>query len=110
MSERQLKIYCAVAENVNVAFYQNAVPFLRELTLENDIGHDLGEIAVHLSSEPPFVTPGVWRIDRITDKATHHIPSLDLKLDPVFLAGLTVACRAEIYIDTEFEGKTLSKH
>lgn len=105
-----MKLSCAVAENVNVAFYQNAVPFLRELTLENNVGRDLGEVAVRLSSEPPFVTPGVWRVDRIADKATHHIPSLDLKLDPVFLAGLTAACRAEIHILAEFEGTTLSKH
>jgi len=109
MSEGELKISCTVAENVNVAFYQNAVPFLRELTLENDIGRDLGEIAVRLSSEPPFVTPGVWRVDRIADKTTHHIPSLDLKLDPVVLAGLTASCRAEIHIVAEFEGTTLSK-
>jgi hypothetical protein len=110
MSEGDLKISCAVAENVNVAFYQNAVPFLRELTLENHVGRDLSEVAVHLSSEPPFVAPGVWRVDRIADKTTHHIPSLDLKLDPGFLAGLTASCRAEIHVIAEFEGTTLSKH
>lgn len=108
MSDGELKIACSVAENVNVAFYQNAVPFLRELTLENNIGRDLGEVVVHLSSEPPFVTPGVWRIDRIADKTTHHIHSLDLKLDPVFLAGLTSSRRAEIHIVAESDGGTLS--
>jgi hypothetical protein len=87
MSDGELKIAYSVAENVNVAFYQNAVPFLRELTLENNIGRDLGEVVVHLFSEPPFVTLGVWRVDRISDKTTHHIHSLDVKLDPVFLTG-----------------------
>ena len=57
MSDGELKIACSVAENVNIAFYQNAVPFLRELTLENTIGRDLGEVVVRLSSEPPFCTP-----------------------------------------------------
>jgi hypothetical protein len=72
-----IKVTCNVADNVNVAFYQNAVPIIRELAIENDEGRDLIEISVHLSSEPAFVNPGVWRIDRIADQATHHIRSLD---------------------------------
>jgi very-short-patch-repair endonuclease len=110
MSDGELKIACSVAENVNVAFYQNAVPFVRELTLENEVGRDLAEVAVRLSSEPAFLTPGVWRIDRIADKTTHHVRGLDLKLDPVFLAGLTASRRAEIHIVAEAGGITLSEY
>ncbi|MBG0809900.1 DUF3320 domain-containing protein [Methylosinus sp. H3A] len=109
MSDGELKIGCSVAENVNVAFYQNAVPILRELTLENDIGRDLSEVSVHLSSEPPFLTPGMWRVDRIADKTTYHIRSLDLLLDPVFLAGLSASRRAEIHIVVEVDGIAHSK-
>jgi len=91
MSDPFLKIICAAAENINVAFYQNAVPIIRELTLENELGRDLTDISVRLSSEPAFLTPGVWRIDRLSDQATHHLRSLDLKLDSAILAGLTGA-------------------
>jgi hypothetical protein len=56
-----VKVACSAAENVNLAFYQNAVPIIRELAVENATGRDVSEIEVHLSSEPPFVAPGVWR-------------------------------------------------
>ena len=67
-----LKITCAAADNVNMAFYQNAVPIVRDLAIENTLGHDVTDISVHLTSEPPFLTPGIWRIDCISDQAVHH--------------------------------------
>lgn len=53
-----IKIACTAADNVNVAFYQNAVPIIRDLAVENALGSDLTGVAVHLTSEPPFLTPG----------------------------------------------------
>jgi very-short-patch-repair endonuclease len=100
-----LKISCAAADNVNVAFYQNAVPIIRELVLENGLGRELADIHVHLASEPPFLSPGVWHIDRIADQTTHHIRSLDLKLDPTFLAGLNASRRGELRIRVEAAGE-----
>lgn len=108
MSDPFLKITCSAAENINVAFYQNAVPIIRELTLENELGRDLTDISVRLSSEPAFLTPGVWRIDRLSDKATNHLRSLDLKLDSAFLAGLTASRRAELHIVVEAEGEAVA--
>ncbi|MGY3581970.1 very-short-patch-repair endonuclease [Bradyrhizobium sp. USDA 4341] len=99
-----MKISCTATENINVAFYQNAIPIIRELTVENDLGSDVSGVSVHLSSEPAFVTPGVWRIDRIADKAIHHIRSLDLKLDPAFLTAITASRRAQLHIRVEAEG------
>ncbi|MGY8665415.1 DUF3320 domain-containing protein [Bradyrhizobium sp. UFLA05-109] len=102
-----LKIACTTADNINVAFYQNAVPIIRELALENSEGRDLRELSVHLASEPAFITPGVWRIEQIADGATHHIRSLDLKLDPAFLAAINASRRAELRIRVEAAGETL---
>jgi very-short-patch-repair endonuclease len=105
-----LAVTCASADNVNVAFYQNAVPIIRDLAIENTVGHDLSEILVHLTAEPPFLTPGVWRIERIADKAIHHIRSLDLKLGPAFLAGINASRRGEIRIQVEAAGAVLAEH
>ncbi|WP_342740060.1 DUF3320 domain-containing protein [Bradyrhizobium sp. B117] len=104
-----LKVVCTAADNINVAFYQNAVPIVRELALENGAGRDLRELSVRLTSEPAFVTPGVWRIERVEDGATHHIRSLDLKLDPAFLAGLNASRRAELRIRVEAAGDKLAE-
>lgn len=108
MAEK-LKFTCAVADNVNVAFYQNAVPIIRELALENGLGRDLSDIHVHLASEPAFLAPGVWHIDRIADQTTHHIRSLDLKLDPAFLAGVNASRRGELRIWVEAAGERVGE-
>ncbi|MFQ3459892.1 DUF4011 domain-containing protein, partial [Bradyrhizobium sp. UFLA01-814] len=102
-----LKVVCTAADNINVAFYQNAVPIIRELALENGEGRDLRELLVHLASEPAFMTPGVWRIERVENGATHHIRSLDLKLDPAFLVGINASRRAQLRIRVEAAGETL---
>ena len=104
-----LKITCTAADNVNMAFYQNAVPIVRDLAVENTLGHDLTDISVHLTSEPPFLTPGIWRIDCISDQAVHHIRSLDVKLDPAFLAGINASRRGELRIRVEASGNLLAE-
>lgn len=105
----ELKIDSTVSDNVNIAFYQNAVPIVRELTIENTTNRDLSSLSVHLASEPAFLTPGVWRIDRIASGATHHIRSLDSKLDPAFLAGVTASRRAQLRFRVDAEGQTLAE-
>ena len=104
-----LKITCTAADNVNVAFYQNAVPIIRDLAVENGLGRDLTEISVQLTAEPPFLTPGIWRIERIAEEAVHHIRSLDLKLDPGFLAGINASRRGELRIRVEAAGAVLAE-
>lgn len=107
---RGLKVTCVAAHQVNIAFYQNAIPIIRELALENCLGRDLTDISVHLSAEPPFITPGVWRVEGIADRATHHIRSLDLKLDPTFLAGINASRRGELRIRVQASGETVAEH
>ncbi|QOZ11868.1 hypothetical protein XH96_33835 [Bradyrhizobium sp. CCBAU 51765] len=102
-----LKINCTAADNVNIAFYQNAVPIVRELAIENGTGRDLSELSVHLTAEPPFLTPAVSQIQYVADRAIHHIRSPDLKLDPAFLAGVTASRRAQLRIRVESAGETL---
>lgn len=104
-----LKVACSAADSVNIAFYQNAIPIIRELAVENELGRDLSGISVHLAAEPPFLMPGIWRIERIADRATHHIRSLDLKLDPAFLAGINASGRGELRIRVEVSGETLAE-
>jgi very-short-patch-repair endonuclease len=93
-----VEVVCTAAESINLAFYQNAIPIIRELSVSNATDAELRDISVHLSSEPPFVTPGVWRIDRIAKDDVHHLKTVDLKLDQAFLSGLTASRRAEILL------------
>jgi hypothetical protein len=103
----EMTINCVASGNVNVAFYQNAVPIIRELAIENATGRDLSDLSVHLTAEPPFLTPDVWQIQRVANQATHHVRNLDLKLDPAFLAGLTASMKAQLRIHVDAAGETL---
>ncbi|UWU75962.1 hypothetical protein N2603_39525 [Bradyrhizobium huanghuaihaiense] len=103
----ELKVNCTAADNVNIAFYQNAVPIIRELAIENAIGRDLSDLSVHLTADPPFITPGVWRIQHVANQATHHIRSLDLNLDAAFLAGINASMRAQLRIHVHAAGEKL---
>jgi hypothetical protein len=94
-------LVCRAAGSINLAYYQNAIPIIRELSIENRTGGELRNVAVRLSSEPPFVTPGVWRIDRIADTDVHHLTTIDLKLDQAVLANLAASRRAEIFVRVE---------
>lgn len=105
-----VKITCVAADQVNIAFYQNAIPIVRELALENSLGRDLADVSVHLSAEPPFLNPSVWRVERISDGTTHHIRSLDFKLDPTFLAGINASRRGELRIRVQAAGETVAEH
>jgi very-short-patch-repair endonuclease len=107
-SPETVNVVCSASDNVNVAFYQNAVPIIRDLAIENGLSEDISEISVHLSAEPAFMLPGVWRIERIACKATHHIRTVDLKLDPAFLTGINSAQRGQMKIHVEAAGKPVA--
>jgi hypothetical protein len=105
-----VKISCSASDNVNAAFYQNAVPIIRELVVENDTTDELSEITVHLIAEPPFMHPGVWRIDRIAQQSSHHLRLVDLKLDSAFLSHVNASQRGEIRVRVDARGETVADH
>src|SRR5271163_3044905 len=86
--EAGIQIECLVATNINLAFYQNAIPIIRDLAIKNGKAEELRDVEAHLASEPPFISPGVWRISSIAPGADHHLRLVDIKLDHGFLAGL----------------------
>src|SRR5258707_3235537 len=57
----------------------------------------------------PFSRPVSGKFERIADQATHHIRSLDLKLDPAFLAGINASRRGELRIRVEAAGTVLAE-
>src|SRR4051794_39900924 len=78
-----------VSDHVNVAFFQNAIPFLQGISVTNNLGEDLSDITVSYSSEPSFLTPGSIAISGIKSGSQHHLPAPDLKLDQALLSGVT---------------------
>jgi hypothetical protein len=89
-----LRIKCTYADQIGAAFHQNAIPAINELTLQNDLGRELHNVLIELTSEPSFTHRITWRLDDFREGAIHRIQNPDLRLDSGFLNRLTEAVRS----------------
>ena len=59
-------IHSETAPKLNFACHQSAFAFLRELRIENDDSEEyIDDVLVTMSSNPAFLKPKSWRLDRI---------------------------------------------
>ena len=79
---------------VNVAFWQNHVPVLTELTVTANSAEALGDITIDLACEPPVIGPRSWHLQGVTEGQVRVLDELDLTLDGKMLANLTEGTRA----------------
>jgi hypothetical protein len=90
------KIFADIASSFTYASYQNAIPVLRGIGVENHSDRQVQALRLELSSTPAFLRPKTWAIDRVIPG--DHLPLADRKveLDAGYLAGLNEAERGEI--------------
>jgi hypothetical protein len=80
-------IRCATTEHVSLAHYQNAIPIVREISIENLSDEDLVDVSISISSHPQVIRPAVLRVDRIVSGQIHRIDTPNIHLDPVVGGG-----------------------
>ncbi len=104
------KIFADIASSFTYASYQNAIPVLRGIGVENQSDRHVQALRLELSSTPAFLRPKTWTIDRITPG--DHIPIGDRKveLDAGYLAGLNEAERGEITLRLVAGSEILDEH
>lgn len=104
MSSGRLSVACSIAQHVNVAFQQNAIPVVQEIALTNEAEDDACEIEVRLSTVPSFTAPLVIRLDRISAGTTHHVRAPDIRLDADYLRRLTEGLLGEFVVEVVSSG------
>ena len=104
------KIFADIASSFTYASYQNAVPVLRSIGLENQSDRQVESLRLELSSTPGFLRPKIWTIDRLLPG--DHLPLADRKieLDAGYLSGLNEAERGEITLRLVAGGEVLDEH
>jgi very-short-patch-repair endonuclease len=103
-------IHCEMAAKLNFACHQSAFAFLRELRVENnDREIPLSDVFVSLSSNPSFLKPKSWRLDRIAPAGSISIKDRDIELDGSFLLALSDAVRGTVTITVEMDGAVLAE-
>jgi len=91
-----VEVACAATEHVSLAYYENAIPVIREILVTNATREDLVDLRLRIESRPALVQPLTLHIDRIPAGANHHIETPDLRLDAALLAGFTEASRLQL--------------
>ncbi|HEX7080064.1 MAG TPA: DUF4011 domain-containing protein [Gammaproteobacteria bacterium] len=104
-------IHCAAAERLNFACHQNSYAVLRELRIENlNDTQPLENLTVTIESDPAFLKPKSWQVDRVDPKGTVEIRLRDIDLNGQFLLELTEAVHGSLKVRVERAGELLGEH
>lgn len=105
-------IHAEMAKKINFACQQNSFPLLRNLRIENlGTEHRLDDLTVTLSSDPGFLRPQEWPIDRIAAGRSVTVQARDLGLSGEFLSGLSESTKGTVTIKIiSKDDKTLAQH
>jgi len=90
------RIEATLVSKLNLAYFQNAVPMLRELSIVNDAMETTKDLELRVESFPAFLKLKRWRIDEVEAGSRYHITDLDVQLDGALLARLTEAEKASV--------------
>jgi RecA/RadA recombinase len=89
-------IVADVASSFTHASYQNAIPVIRSIQLENGTDRQFEALRLDLTSSPAFLRPKTWHIDRLIPGDRLPLGDRKVELDATYLAGLNEAERGEI--------------
>lgn len=90
------KIVADIAASFTYASYQNAIPVIRSILIENADGRHHESIRVDLTSSPAFLRAKSWTIDRLAPGDNLPLGDRKVDLDADYLSGLNEAERGEI--------------
>lgn len=103
-------IHSETSAKLNFACHQSAFAFLRDLRIENnDPEAQLDNVLVTLSSNPAFLKPKSWRLDRIAPEGIIPIKDRDVELDGGFLLNLADSVRGTATITVEQSGMVIAE-
>ena len=102
-------IHSDTAAKINFACHQSSFAFLRELRIENKGSEErLDDILVTLSSNPAFLKPKSWTLDRIAPEGIRPITDRDIELDGAFLLELADSMSGVATITVERNGTIIA--
>lgn len=102
------RLHVAITPKLNLAFFQNSVPLLREIVIINEGEESLQEVELILLSDPPFIKQKKWRIDIIQTGQHYRLTNLDVELDGTLLGRLTEAENAQAHFFLKADEKDIS--
>ena len=90
-------IYAEISTKINFACHQSAFALLRDLRIENnDANEPLDDVLVTVSSNPGFLQPKSWTLDRIAPNGLVEVKNRDIQLDGDFLLSLADSMSGQV--------------
>ncbi len=102
-------IVADVAASFTHASYQNAIPVIRSLLIENNTDRHIENCRVELTSSPSFLRPKSWTVDRLIPGDRLPLSDRKVELDAGYLAGLNEAERGEITLRLSSAGEVINE-
>lgn len=102
-------IVADVAITFTYASYQNAIPVVRSLCVENGTERLIENCKIELTSSPPFLRSKSWTVDRLLPGDKLPLSDRKVELDAGYLAGLNEAERGEITLRLFSNGEILDE-
>lgn len=93
VSEPSIEIHVEVTGALTYASWQNAVPLLRSIEVENRTEVSTSGLVLEFETRPAFARTKRWIIDRLLPGETIAPADRHVTLDPEYLAGLNEAER-----------------
>lgn len=90
------EIVYQIAQSFTYASFQNAVPVIRSIGVNNPTSANIENCRLELTSNPPFLRSKIWQIDRILAGESIALSDRKIDLDAGYLAGLNEAERGEL--------------
>jgi len=102
-------IVADVATSLTYASYQNAIPVIRSILIENNTDKHFENCQLELMSSPPFLRPKSWTLDRLVPGDKLPLNDRKVELDAGYLAGLNEAERGEITLRLSSKGEVFDE-
>lgn len=104
-----LVIVADIAASFTYASYQNAIPVIRSILIENSSDRHFADCKLELTSSPSFLRPKSWAVDRLVPGDRLPLSDRKVELDAGYLAGLNEAERGEITLRLSSAGDILDE-
>ncbi|ABK42844.1 superfamily I DNA and RNA helicase and helicase subunit [Magnetococcus marinus MC-1] len=94
-----LILHVSVQEKINFATQQNAVPILRELSIENIGQESVANLRLTLTSNPVFLVRKTWHLDQLEPGLRLTVSDRDIRLDAGLLMSLHESLRGDLRVE-----------
>ncbi|MFO1005565.1 MAG: DUF3320 domain-containing protein [Planctomycetaceae bacterium] len=101
------RLIIEAVDSFNYAAWQNSVPVLRRIAIDNTDAPELSSLSVELHASSKFSRSQTWTVDRVRAGETLPLKNVDLKVDPEYLDGLNEAERVVLTFRVMQSGKVL---